>query len=294
MFVLSGTSTYAKLEGLVAPGATEDGSDGTVRAASASLDSVRIVGDFRLTTPNVTLERQPNGRIAFKLVEGLNHSEIVPRDDPAHPAMDIILRCLAVKDGADYARVEDQFNKENADFYERQKAQRPRGIHRYQQFIVRVLDDMEVEVDDYQLSFHVVDDAATVSTWKDGEPGAELKRYQQYTTRLRDTVIVHVQPHTVRPSYRTFFIDLDEKDALEAELRQLPQKPFIAMNIDAISPTPNVSFDTDDLHYVRLDQPIKEAGNGRTAEFFWPNTSTLVDIYLRPRMGREIFDFPES
>jgi hypothetical protein len=293
VFVLSGTSTYEKLKGLVAPGATEDGSDGTVRAASAALDSVRLIADFRQQQPAIGAERQQNRPIAFKLVEGKNHSEIVPQaNDPTHPVIDIIQRCLAVQGGADYARVENDFDVENERFYERQSQLKDdERVHRYQQFIVRVLDDMEVEVDDYKLSFHVIDDPKAMSTWQDGQPGPALTRYQKHTVRLQERVIAHVQPHTARPSYRTFFIDLDEMKALEDDLEKLlPAKPFIAMNIDAFSPTPGVLFRTDGLHYIPLNATFRDPA-GKIASFFKPNTSTLVDVILKPFPDNTVFDF---
>lgn len=289
VFVLSGTKTYEKLKGLVAPGATEMGSDGTVRAAAASLSSVKLKADFRLKPPKIKPTPQPNAPIAFKLVPGKNHTEIVPQSDPNHPVIDIVLRCLAVQDDVGYARISAQFDQENASFYEGERT-RPDGVHRFQQFIVRVVDDMDVEVDDYQLAFHVIDDPKVTSTWNEQQPEKALTRYQEYTTRVQERVIVHVQAHSVRPSYRTFFIDLDELAALQVELEKHPDPPFIAMNIDATSPTSGVTFNTDDLHYIPLNETFQDP-DGKIATFFAPNTSTLVEVVLKPSVGDDVFKF---
>src|SRR5262249_30970942 len=46
VYVLSGSDTYGDLKGFVAKGANENGSDGTIRAAAASLNSIKIVADY--------------------------------------------------------------------------------------------------------------------------------------------------------------------------------------------------------------------------------------------------------
>jgi pimeloyl-ACP methyl ester carboxylesterase len=289
VFVFSGTKTYSQLKGLVAPGATEDGSDGTIRAASAAMSSIRIRADFTDVQPGITFGWQRNEPIAFRLVEDRNHSEIVPRDGAGQPVFALIRRCLAVNDWAAYQAVRAAFDAANEEFYAAQRATAD-GVRAYQQFVVRVLDDMDVEVDDYQLSFHVVADDKTTSTWSEQTPTGQLAAYQEYTTTLQRDVIVHVQAHSVRPAYRTFFVDLDGLKALQAKLDLLPGKPFIAMNIEAMSPTPGVVFDTDRLHYLPLNGSFADP-NGRATTFFAPNTTTLVDIRLKPLPGTSIFEF---
>lgn len=288
VFVFSGTSTYDRLKGLVAPGANEDGSDGTIRAAAAALSSIRLRVDFRQPTPKLEIAKQKNEPIAFKLVPDKNHSEIVPRvDENDHPMLPLILDCLAVDNWAAYTALRTRFEAENADVYEPDRSQR---VGRYQQFVIRVRDDMDVDVDDYQLSFHVIDDMKTTSTWTDHSPGQHLTKYQSYTVRVQEKVIAHVQAHTVSPCHRTFFVDLDELGALRGELQRefgnRPQPPFIAMNIEAFSGTPDVAFDTDNLHYVRLDHLL---GDPTAPTFFFPNTTTLVDIRLKPTVGEAVF-----
>src|SRR5215470_15133817 len=103
---MSGTNTYGHLKGFVAKGAAEDGSDGTIRAAAAALDSVRFRVDYAVPAdlPHngksngrkiVSPECSRSGPVAFRLVEGVNHSEIVPQDHAA-PILPLVEQCLAV------------------------------------------------------------------------------------------------------------------------------------------------------------------------------------------------------
>ncbi len=299
VFVFSGTTTYGHLKGFVATGAAEDGSDGTIRAAAAALDSVRFRVDY--TEPEdlagtdrriVTAERSRSAPVAFRLVEGVNHSEIVPRDDSA-PILPLIERCFGVERAADYDAVRAEFAEANRRFYQHQ-AQRPVGdeqrVHRYQQFVVRVRDDMGNEVDDYRLDFHVVDPTIERSVWDIRDPGdgilAALKRYQPLTQRLNDDVITDVVPHSVNRSYRTFFVNLDRLEELQAAL---PRGAFIGMNLDAAGPTTDLTYDTDKLRYLPAVVKLTTA-DGTVLDFFAPNTSTLVEFTVQRVPSARVFD----
>ncbi len=294
VFVLSGTRTYGELKGLVARGANENGSDGTVRASAASLNSIKLVADYRQPDqPQARAYRQANGPFAFRLVPGKNHSEIVPRDpqDANHPTFQIIPRCLAVANADQYAVLRHELEQANERYYalERQKSDEER-VHTYQQFLVHVRDEMGNDVPDYRMDFHVVDGSITQSAWADS-PGTltKLQQYQKSTQFLQEKVTADVQPHSVNPSYRTWFINLDRLRELQAELDKDPRKPYIAMNLDATGPTEDLTYDTDRLHYLPLNARIED-DQGGTADFFTANTSTLVEIVLERVPGRNVID----
>jgi hypothetical protein len=307
VFVFSGVDTYSDLKGFVAKGAAEDGSDGTVRASAAALDSVRFRVDYRHPEalrptagtkdatesggPIVTVERSTSGPVAFRLVEGVNHSQIVPQDNRA-PILPLLTRCFAVEDKKGYDALREEFARANASFYARQ-ASRALGseerVHRYQQFVVRVRDDMGNDVDDYRLDFHVVDQSITRSVWdaKDVNDAvlAGLKRYQRFTQRLNDNVVVDVLSHSVNRSYRTFFVNLDALDQL---LRELPPGAYIGLNMDATGPTTDLGYDTDGLRYLPTIIPLR-ATDGTVLQFFAPNTSTLVDFIVQRVPSERVF-----
>jgi hypothetical protein len=144
VFILSGTATYGELDGFVAHGANEDGSDGTIRASSASLDSVKLKVDYKQAKGQLTVQRQANKPFALRLVEGKNHSTIVSQDlaDKNHPTLGIIRDCLAINDSAAYQKLGDQFATENDEFYQRQRAlPNNSAVHQYQQFVMHLIDE---------------------------------------------------------------------------------------------------------------------------------------------------------
>jgi pimeloyl-ACP methyl ester carboxylesterase len=281
VFVFSGTDMYGELKGLVAPGANEDGSDGTIRASAASLNSIMINVDYvDPKQPFTTVLRPENSPIAFRLVPGVNHTEIVPRDanNANHPTFALILRCMAVGSSADYDALRTQFDAETAALYAGQLANR---VHAFQQFVVHVCDELANDVLDYHLDFHVVDNTIHQSTWVPGDEAslAPLRQYQKYTTILQQEVIADVETHSENSSYRTFFINIDRLNQLQAQMRAEVPLAYIAMNLDAAGPTKDLGYDTDQLHYLRVEVPIPD-GRGGSVAFFLANTTTLIEIKL--------------
>ena len=115
--------TYGKLKGFVAHGANEDGSDGTVRASAASLDSIKMCSTYRQSKGNLSDDAAAQSSFAFKLVAGKNHSGIVPRD-PQRPEPSYVRdrkECFAINEPGGYQKLGDKFAAENQEFYDRQK-----------------------------------------------------------------------------------------------------------------------------------------------------------------------------
>jgi lipase (class 2) len=295
VFVLSGTATYGELKGLVAKGANEDGSDGTIRASAAALNSIKVDLDFTdPANPGVAVKMQRNEPFAFRLVPDKNHSTVVPRDPAeAHPTLSLIQQCLAVKDLDQYRVLRQAFEDHDQAYYAAQQAvDDGERVHAHQQFVFRVRDELGNTVPDYRIDFHVVDGTIANSAWGDEKVMAGLKRYQDFTRVLQDDVIVDVQPHSKDPSYRTFFVNLDRLAALREELRQRAPDAYIAMNLDAAGPTPDLTYDTDRLKYLPVDRPIGAGAGGQPVTFFCRNTTTLVDIQIQRVPTNRIFAFP--
>ena len=282
VFVFSGTDTFGKLKGLVASGANEDGSDGTVRASAASLNSILIQSEFitnpARSTTSVTIQR--NAPIAFRLVKGRNHATIVSEGGEVDSEVAVLIqRCLQVNDGKGYEALRTAFDAETKQIHE---AEAGNGVHAFQQVIFRVKDQMGNAVLDYRLDFHVVDDTIRSSSWGEGSEGVldQLRKYIDETNFLQDRVIAHVQKHSVDPSYRTFFINIDALQELRAMMQKKDPKCYIGMNLDALGRTRNLTYETDKIRYINVSSPLGNM-NGQTIDFFEPNTSTLVDITLK-------------
>lgn len=133
-FVLSGDAIDRKLYDHVNAYTGETGGDGVVRLAAANLNARHVVlaqpraqsGEplpaarkrLRVLEPVEDHQAAPS---AFKILPGLSHSGrdmgvmgSVRDDGRPHPAVDAILRCLAVRDHAGYESLRRAFDQENA------------------------------------------------------------------------------------------------------------------------------------------------------------------------------------
>ena len=104
---------------------------------------------------------------------------------------------------------------------------------------------------------------------------------------LTEEVLLDVQPHSVNPSYRTFFVNLRRLEELRARLQADARRPYIGMNVDAVPRGLGLTYATDELRYVPVDRPLEVRG-GQPVTFFKESTSTLVDITLQGVQGREV------
>jgi len=162
------------------------------------------------------------------------------------------------------------------------------SVDPHQQFIVRVRDEIGNDVTDYRLEFHVVDSSIRGSAWQnDEETLRKLQAYQDLTVFLTDEVLLDVQPHSVNPSYRTFFVNLRRLEELRARLQADARRPYIGMNVDAVPRGLGLTYATDQLRYFPVDGPLQTKG-GQPVTFFKESTSTLVDIALQGVQGPEV------
>jgi hypothetical protein len=292
VYVLSGSDTYGQLKGLVAKGANENGSDGTVRAAAASLNSIKINANYtRPEHPQAKIVFQPNAPFAFRIMPGMNHSTIVPRKDPPEPneTLTQIQQCLTVSTPEQYKALTERWETDTKAFFAAERAKpSDQSVDPHQQFIVRVRDEIGNDVTDYRLEFHVIDASIRTSAWHNDEKALEkLQTYKELTMFLTDEVLLDVQPHSVNPSYRTLFVNLRRLDELRVRLQADARRPYIGMNVDAVPRGVGLTYATDELRYVRVDGSLETQG-GPPATFFKESTSTLVDIALQAVQGPEV------
>jgi len=295
VYVMSGTDTYGHLKGFVAKGANENGSDGTIRAAAASLNSIKVnlnYTDPDNPVPGIVL--QPNVPFAFRVMPGVNHTTIVPKGGPPSPAdatFAQIQQCLAVSTPEQYTALSAKWEADTSAFFEGERTKSSgEPVDPHQQFIVRVQDEIGNDVTDYRMEFHVVDSTIGHSSWQGEDTDnilAKLREYQEQTIFLQEEVLLDVQPHSVNPSYRTFFVNLRRLDELRQRLRADTRQPYIAMNIDAVPRGQGLLYDTDRLRYFPVDVELPTS-TGQSITFFKESTSTLVDITLQGVQGPEV------
>lgn len=266
VFVFIGTKDYGWLKRV----ATEPGTDGTVRWSGAGLNCRKI--DIDLTRDPARPENEDrisiggwsNTDMPLVLVKEVNHGTIM--SDPPASLVDLVHSALGVSSQREF----------EAWCAESSRVTAAAGAARWQQFVVRAVDERGDPVPDYYVDFYTR-----------GARGRE-----------REVEEISVDVHTFRddPSFRCFHVNLD---ALRPE-----RLKNLFMRVRATSGTGLVVYcgfgshgppaDTGggraaptwdaEIDLTDVLQQVPDA-KARTASFFYPYTTTLVEI----RLNREPF-----
>ena len=257
-FIFIGTDGYGGLRGLFTD---PDGSDGTVRWAAAGLNVRKLIVDLRrepgvAKPPAVTVAPWRNVNVPLVLVPGCNHATIV--EDPPKKLIEMTIAALAVENFDDYT----SWNARYATAEERKRALGDE--HRWQQFVVRAVDERGDPVPDYYIELGALED----------DRFAPLQDFS-----------LDVHPFAADPSYRCFHVDLDR---LEPEEQSTLQLRLIAQ-----SGTELVAYYGHDSETFTAAGE-EEAPPGKwdakvdltpwlhdtDVKFFHPFTTTLVEVRL--------------
>lgn len=184
--VLVGNKGYSG----IAAAANEDGSDGTVRIASANLNCALVDIDFYPDPLKPSYTYTPSsGQTAFAIMDGENHSTIIGQDGgfASKDTLSFILRGLLVTD--------NEFEKWCDETARHTQLMANLGIdvpskHGFQNTVCKVYDQFQQPVDDYFLEFF--------GSGRHEEQMAEL---------FHDEAITNIHPFCDDPSYRSLYIN---------------------------------------------------------------------------------------
>lgn len=169
LFVLTGQKIDRAFYDSLNSYTDEAGSDGVIRVTSANMN----YGLIRLLQTNGGLELKKDERFAktpLAVVPGRSHSgedmgiirSVRPDDDGSHPTLMSILRCLNVKQIAEYNQVIKEFEAMTAKTQQDEKIERARKLflierrfetHRYCMLVIRLIDDRGNNLTDYDVLF---------------------------------------------------------------------------------------------------------------------------------------------
>jgi hypothetical protein len=264
VFVFIGTSDYGWLKRTV----TEPGTDGTVRWSGCSLNSRKITIDLTRDparesgVKRVAVGPWSNTDMPLVLVEGINHGTILSR--PSEELIELVDSALQVSSQRDFQSYCDRSSVVSA----KSKAAR------WQQFVIRVVDERNDPVSDYFLDFYTAN-----------ARGKE---------RVIEEITLDVHTYRDDPSFRCFHVNLD---ALKPE-----RLTSLFMRVRASSGTEFVTYfgygsrgspavtdaaarDTQWDAEIDLTDVLRATPDAKaqTASFFYPYKTNLVEV----RVNRE-------
>jgi hypothetical protein len=252
VFTFCGDTAYKGLRGAVTK---SPGTDGTVRWAGCSLNTRKIKLDF--TTPpgqGVDIgewrsDKRTNLVIPFIPMRGLNHATIL--EDPSEELVGLVAEALQVDSKASY---DAWIKKATAS-----SAPTLKGMEKWQQFIIRALDERGDPITDFNLQLYK----------KDNPTG----RYKP--------VNMDVHTYAADNSLRCFHVNLDD---IAYEGMQSLRLEFMASSGTQLlgyyeyrSPDNKTEPEEGQPTFTMDLTPLLKNEDVR---FFYPFTTTLIEIVL--------------
>lgn len=265
--VLVGTEGYSG----ISAAANEDGTDGTVRVATAGLNAALVSFNFASDPQNPPAPslKEANGPTAFARIPRDNHSTIAFKDDgPRNPAViDFVKRALTVNDqdfGTLVSDLETFSGKARTD------GAGKRFTQGYQDTVIRLTDDMDDFVSDYFLEvFAKTPDEKSVDN--------------RLTAAIQEDILAKVHVYGDNAAYRSLMFNTSE-----IQKKLLSAQRALCISVTAmpdIRKTKTVGYSTfgfDDIGSIKLTPQ-------RIAKLFQPDRTVLVDMTIRREQRDEVF-----
>ncbi len=263
-FVLCGIDGFRGLKGL----ANEPGTDGAVRLAGTALNTRKIALDLTLDA-DAGREAERTVTAPWSVPDaplialaGLNHGTIL--SEPTAKAVDLVARALDVADDTDHAAWHADATAHGARVLQ-QAQRRAKPLGRWQQLVVRVIDERGDAVPDYYLDF--VHRAPGARRW-----------------RVIEGVRMHVHPYGRDPSLRCFHLDLDSF--------ALPTGTTLGLRLLAHTGSSRVRYrgyaSASLVMHASVESAVESAAwtaaldlsRLERIELFYPFTTTLVELTI--------------
>lgn len=267
--ILVGIQDYEGLRGLV----NAPGTDGTVTIAGTPLNTVKFLLDFSKKSQGKKtfewMEIRDHCRFAFGVLPGLNHGSIVQAIPTARNGKilrEVLLQALTT--GArqgfedDFEALIDHLKAVTAETYA--ATRKPK----YQQFIIRAVDDHDAPVRDYTLAFSVCEKQS-------GKPLAGP--LELFSAEVHKMMVDGIHTHSEDSSYRRLHVNVDAVQEQLKKAEDAAGKPvMLCLNMFIPAVDRGIYYDNDNLRQIVLFDPT--APKGDYPSFLYPNTTTLLEM----------------
>jgi hypothetical protein len=287
--VLVGDTDYKGIRGWL----NKPGTDGTVVISGTNLNSAKLCLKFTQpdnlsdSTPGHEWETtKPVSDIAFGVLRGYDHGSIVTFSslESADPAAisNVLVRALNVKEEQEFKTLQREVTGFTEDAYQKS------GNPRFQQFLVHAIDYQDKAAMDFTLDFSVyVKSRAegiilTEAVQLDNE-AANDQTPEEYDYSRRINEIINSEAHTFSKdsSYRRLLVNTTE---LEELITEISEEPVLAPGFGIFMKVYVPAIDKEIGYYTKNLQNIliydSENSNTSAPAFFFPNTTTLIEIQV--------------
>jgi hypothetical protein len=279
--VLVGINDYTGLRGWV----NKPGTDGTVVIAGTPLNSAKLVLDVSRPVARDAAYKPFEWTLtpgcveaAFGVLKDLDHGSIV---DAVGSKVDTVagkwvLRALSTHSAKDFEALRKGLSEETEATYSAATASgNPKA--RYQQFLIRMVDDQGEPVRDYTLEFFIV---SRPKPFEGGVVrGNPRVRERDWSDRINKALLGQIHTHGRDSSHRRLLVDVSEVRQLLKDAGDALGTP-VALSLRVYVPRVDkgIHFANDRLENVVLLDPERE--KDAPLRVFFENTTTLIEIHV--------------
>ena len=278
-FVFASGYSYTGVQARLLKKRRKPGTDGTVRISGTSLNtrkcSLSFVNGARLKWEKVLPKFSD---IPFAVFDNFNHGSIIDPEQPNFKGFDRpgglskqALKITSLEAYEEFARKCRDVSEANYKKMDKQYKDR------YQQFFIKVRDDIDTPVEDFFIDFYVLPKGKT--KYED----FHKKLTQKFDEEFESTFYTH----SADSSCRVMLLNCSKLDAFIREL--VAAKARLVFEITAHSPRYDITFLP--VKYTVLDGANPDQQKGPL--FIYPNTTTLVDIMINRQEGDDCLDVIE-
>ncbi|MEX0646570.1 MAG: hypothetical protein WEA56_00750 [Balneolaceae bacterium] len=286
--IMTGIEDYAGIRGWV----NKPGTDGTVVISGTSLDSIKLTLDFcDPKTPYEWTETKTAHDFCFGVLAGLDHGTIVSDFEKERGRIiDLTTEALKTDTAQKFTAFKNKLKNITDATYGAYAGKNDDKYSRYQQFLIKAMDDHDAPVRDYTIEFYV---------YKAGKAENNLVHSNRYfnkteadlSEKFHKVLIREIHTHSKDTSYRRLLVNLDKLNKLIDEAKERLGPFVISMKLFVPNVDAGIFYEPEALQNVVIYHSDTENNKG-IPKLFFHNTTTLLELKVNRktsyvRIGKE-------
>ncbi len=268
--VFVGAEAYSGITGLF----NKPGTDGTVVIAGCNLNSAKLTLDFSKPknksyqyTPYDWQYEDPPADFAFAVLPGLNHDSIIGQTDAIGP---LIVEAIQTKQ---FKKFQNKLSRITENTYN------TASKAKYQQFLLRAIDDQGVPVSDYTIQFFICKSSKNKAnrTVQPERPFSLSAEEEELSKIAHSLLSQEFHTYSKDSSFRRFLVNPQlMTELLEQARKKLTSEVALCMKLYIPEIDRGIRYNTDNLQNIILYHTAMAEERGLS--FFYDNTTTLVEM----------------
>lgn len=269
--ILVGIEDYKGLRGWV----NKPGTDGTVVIAGTALNAIKLKLDFsNPSEPHKWELLDAPDDFAFGVLENLDHGSIVDEfENPESEIAKIVKEALKVSSAQQFEKFKEKLTGITKKTYQvNENGESKTG--KYQQFIIRAVDDHGAPVHDFTIEFYIykIDKAQERIIQKPRLNNME----EDFSKKIHRELIKEIHTNTTNTSFRRLLVNVSDIREILEEARKTLGSVVLSMKIYVPRIDDGIRYNIKNLQNIVIYSSDETENN--QPSFFFENTTTLIEL----------------